>query len=57
VPEKWPHELHSNKGLGGAPAYNCGFVSREQCMTYVSGIGGICEPNTQYVPSAPSQKR
>jgi hypothetical protein len=34
----------------GDAAYNCGFVSREQCMTSVSGIGGFCEPNTQYVP-------
>ncbi len=28
--------------------YNCGFVSREQCMATVSGIGGFCQPNTQY---------
>jgi hypothetical protein len=32
----------------GDAAYNCGFVSREQCMATVSGIGGSCEPNTQY---------
>ena len=34
----------------GDAAYNCGFVSREQCMATVSGIGGSCEPNTQYQP-------
>jgi hypothetical protein len=25
----------------------CGFVSYEQCMTTVSGIGGFCQQNTQ----------
>jgi hypothetical protein len=36
----------------GDAAYNCGFVSREQCMATVSGIGGFCNVNTQYVPPA-----
>ena len=27
---------------------SCGFVNFEQCMADVSGIGGFCEPNTQY---------
>jgi Protein of unknown function (DUF3551) len=36
----------------GDAAYNCGFVSREQCMATVSGIGGSCNVNTQYVPQA-----
>ena len=36
----------------GDAAYNCGFVSREQCMATVSGIGGFCNANTQYVPPA-----
>jgi hypothetical protein len=36
----------------GDAAYNCGFVSREQCMATVSGIGGSCNVNTQYVPPA-----
>ena len=36
----------------GDAAYNCGFVSREQCMATVSGIGGFCNINTQYVPPA-----
>jgi len=39
---------------GGAPAYNCGFVSIEQCRATVSGIGGFCEQNPFYTP--PSQK-
>jgi uncharacterized protein DUF3551 len=34
----------------GDAAYNCGFVTRDQCMVTVSGIGGFCEPNTQYQP-------
>jgi hypothetical protein len=36
----------------GDAAYNCGFVSREQCMATVSGIGGFCSVNTQYVAPA-----
>jgi Protein of unknown function (DUF3551) len=36
----------------GDAAYNCSFVSREQCMATVSGIGGFCNANTQYVPAA-----
>ncbi len=35
---------------GGAT--NCGFVSYEQCMATVRGMGGFCERNTQYVPPA-----
>ncbi|MGA7787777.1 MAG: DUF3551 domain-containing protein [Xanthobacteraceae bacterium] len=41
----------------GDQAINCGFVSREQCMTTVSGIGGFCMPNTQYQPQKPSKRR
>jgi len=29
---------------------NCGFATYDQCMTTVSGIGGFCAFNTQYVP-------
>jgi hypothetical protein len=35
----------------GDEARNCGFVTYEQCMASVSGIGGYCTLNTQYVPS------
>jgi hypothetical protein len=30
---------------------NCGFSTLQQCMATVSGLGGFCEPNTQYVPN------
>jgi hypothetical protein len=41
----------------GDAAYNCGFVSREQCMATVSGIGGFCNANTQYVTPPPCTQR
>jgi hypothetical protein len=37
----------------GDAAYNCGFVSIEQCRATVSGIDGFCEPNPFY--TSPSQ--
>jgi len=37
---------------------NCGFVSFDQCMATVSGIGGVCVLNNRYVPpAAPRQPR
>ena len=36
---------YSGRGGGGR---NCGFVSFEQCMETVRGIGGFCEPNLFY---------
>lgn len=27
---------------------NCGFASREQCLTYLSGIGGYCQRNPRF---------
>jgi len=33
----------------GDASYNCGFVSREQCRASLSGIGGFCQRNPQYV--------
>jgi hypothetical protein len=37
---------------GGATggATNCGFSTFAQCMATVTGIGGFCGVNTQYVP-------
>jgi hypothetical protein len=35
---------------GKAGGTNCGFISFDQCMATVSGIGGICMRNTQFVP-------
>ena len=40
----------ANYGGGGT---NCGFVSFEQCLTTISGNGGFCDRNTQYIPGAP----
>jgi hypothetical protein len=34
---------------------NCGFVTFQQCLATISGIGGRCEPNPRYVP--PKQRR
>jgi len=34
----------------GDEARNCGFVSYEQCMTTVRGIGGFCAVNNTYQP-------
>lgn len=31
---------------------NCGFSTHEQCMAALSGMGGFCALNTQYVPGA-----
>ncbi len=38
---------YSGRGGGGQ---NCGFSTFEQCMATVSGIGGFCNRNTQYIP-------
>jgi len=32
----------------GFEGTNCGFTTFQQCLNTVSGIGGFCEPNTQY---------
>jgi hypothetical protein len=34
-------------GHGGT---NCGFSTFQQCQADVHGIGGFCQPNTQYWP-------
>lgn len=34
--------------MGGSS--NCGFSTYEQCMAALSGNGGFCNRNTQYVP-------
>jgi Protein of unknown function (DUF3551) len=46
---------YTGKGTGGAR--NCGFTSFAQCMATVSGIGGFCEQNNTYVPSARTSRR
>lgn len=40
---------------GDGNATNCGFVTREQCMVTISGLGGHCEPNNTYIPPVPQQ--
>jgi hypothetical protein len=39
--------------LGGKfeSSAHCGFTSFQQCMATVSGLGGFCIQNTQYVPT------
>ncbi len=39
------------------PPANCGFVSFDQCMADVSGIGGFCMPNNTYRPPATARPR
>jgi Protein of unknown function (DUF3551) len=36
---------------------NCGFTTYEQCMATVSGTGGFCQQNTQYVPPPGPHRR
>jgi hypothetical protein len=42
---------------GKAGGTNCGFISFGQCMATVSGIGGICMRNTQFVPPPGPRQR
>ncbi len=43
----------------GDSAYNCGFITRDQCMATVSGIGGFCQQNDWYQPPSgvPSRRK
>ena len=54
----WCANYGSPMGDGGT---NCGFTTREQCLATVSGIGGSCDLNTQYIPPpgprAPQHRR
>lgn len=47
--QNYPWCAYYSGGLGGGGT-NCGFVSFEQCMATVSGVGGVCMRNTQFVP-------
>jgi hypothetical protein len=38
-------------------ARNCGFVSFQQCLATVSGIGGFCERNSFYTGPEPRRYR
>ncbi len=37
-------------GGGDDGGTNCGFTTFQQCLDTVRGMGGFCQPNTQYVP-------
>jgi hypothetical protein len=41
----------------GDAAYNCGFVSYDQCMATVRGIGGMCMVNNTYTANPPATPR
>ena len=49
-PYKWCAQYGGNGGGGR----NCGFVTFQQCLDTVSGIGGFCEPNQFY--TGPEQR-
>lgn len=36
---------------------NCGFVSFQQCLATISGIGGRCVQNPRYVPEQPRRRK
>jgi hypothetical protein len=44
-------------GFHGDAGKNCGFVTYQQCLETVSGIGGHCEPNPFYGPEKRSKRR
>lgn len=41
-------------GMDGDGGRNCGFVTFEQCMETIRGMGGYCEPNQFY--TGPEQR-
>ena len=45
-----PYPWCARYGGAMSGASNCGFLTWEQCMATVSGIGGFCEPNQFYNP-------
>ena len=46
--QNYPWCAYYGSDMGGSE--NCGFVSFDQCMKTLSGNGGFCQLNTQYVP-------
>ena len=44
-------------GRDGGGGRNCGFVSFEQCLATVRGIGGYCERNSFYTGSERPARR
>ena len=50
--QNYPWCAQYSGDMGGA--MNCGFVSFEQCLTDVSGVGGFCIVNNRYQPPVPA---
>lgn len=52
--QNYPWCAEYGTDMGGSR--NCGFSTYEQCMAALSGNGGFCNRNSQYVPghSAPN---
>jgi hypothetical protein len=48
--QNYPWCAYYGGQMGGSS--NCGFVSFQQCMATLSGMGGFCDRNTQYVPTS-----
>jgi len=46
-PYPWCAQYSGGRNGG---ASNCGFLTRQQCMETISGIGGFCVPNQFYNP-------
>ena len=49
----YPWCSYYGSGFSGT---NCGFTSFEQCLENVRGIGGFCQKNDWYRPSAAAQQ-
>ena len=49
--QNYPWCAYYSGGSMGGGGTNCGFTTYEQCMADVSGIGGLCMRNTQYIPA------
>lgn len=48
--QDYPWCAYYNLGQDGGGATNCGFVTFQQCLATVSGIGGSCGANLMYQP-------
>jgi len=51
--QSYPWCAHYDKG---DDVMNCGFISFQQCLTDVSGVGGFCQPNNTYVAPTAAAK-
>ncbi len=53
--QDYPWCAYNNYLHGGAT--NCGFVTYQQCMAAISGVGGSCGPNPRYQGPPPGPRR